>query len=85
MKSCPDNYPTCRRAESEGVWCKGACESVPPPIDWNQPCADCAGFDVEWMHHCRTHRGVIYCRGCECPYCAEDMDSDDDYPDQDYP
>lgn len=35
-------------------------------------CADCGGYDFEWMYHCHKHKGVIYCRGCECPYCAED-------------
>jgi hypothetical protein len=40
-------------------------------------CADCGGWDVEWMYKCHTH-GVEYCRGCSCPYCAEDG-LDDDY------
>ena len=35
-------------------------------------CADCGGFDIEWMRQCFTHKGVQFCRGCECPYCAED-------------
>jgi hypothetical protein len=38
-------------------------------------CADCAGFDIEWMYMCHTHK-VEFCRGCACPYCAED-DYDD--------
>lgn len=41
-------------------------------------CADCGGWDVEWMYKCHTH-GVEYCRGCSCPYCAEDAYDDDDY------
>lgn len=45
-------------------------------------CADCGGFDVEWMRRCSKHKGVELCRGCECPYCAEeaydDYDVDDD-------
>lgn len=40
-------------------------------------CADCGGWDVEWMYKCHTH-GVEYCRGCSCPYCDED-ELDDDY------
>lgn len=35
-------------------------------------CADCGGFDVEWMYSCPKHKGVEYCRGCECPICAEE-------------
>lgn len=35
-------------------------------------CADCAGFDVEWMYRCHKH-GADYCRGCECPGCAEEQ------------
>lgn len=42
-------------------------------------CADCGGYDVEWMYACRVHKGVEFCRGCECPYCAEE-DGDDEYP-----
>jgi hypothetical protein len=38
-------------------------------------CSDCGGYDIEWMYKCHTH-GVEYCRGCECPYCAEE-DYDD--------
>lgn len=43
----------------------------------NRDCADCGGFDFEWMHVCDKHR-IEYCRGCECPYCAEDDDGDED-------
>jgi hypothetical protein len=35
-------------------------------------CADCGGFDVEWMYHCQKHGGVPHCRGCSCPYCDEE-------------
>ena len=31
-------------------------------------CADCGGFDVEWMYKCKKHR-LEYCRGCSCPEC----------------
>lgn len=43
-------------------------------------CADCDGFDIEWMYYCEKHKGIKYCRGCECPFCAEDgmYDSDHD-------
>ena len=41
-------------------------------------CAECGGFDIEWMYRCQTHK-VDYCRGCACPYCAED--EADDYGD----
>lgn len=37
-------------------------------------CADCGGFDVEWMSSCPIHKGVETCRGCECPYCEDDWD-----------
>ena len=40
-------------------------------------CADCAGFDVEWMHRCERH-DVEFCRGCECPYCDEERDCGED-------
>ena len=40
-------------------------------------CADCGGFDVEWMRFCSTHR-VEFCRGCECPWCAEEDDDEFD-------
>src|SRR5690606_23076788 len=48
-------------------------------------CADCGGYDVEWMYKCHKH-DVEYCRGCSCPYCDEDfLDScDDDYCDDYY-
>lgn len=42
-------------------------------------CADCAGWDIEWMRECKKHKGVKTCRGCVCPYCAED-DFMDNYP-----
>lgn len=43
-------------------------------------CSDCGGFDIEWMYRCDKHKGVEFCRGCECPFCAEDDldDGDDD-------
>lgn len=34
-------------------------------------CADCGGFDVEWMYKCHKH-GLEYCRGCSCPECDEE-------------
>lgn len=34
-------------------------------------CADCGGFDVEWMYRCNKH-GLEYCCGCSCPSCEED-------------
>lgn len=34
-------------------------------------CADCAGFDIEWMYKCDKHR-TEYCRGCACPECADE-------------
>ncbi len=46
-------------------------------------CADCGGFDVEWMYSCPKHKGVYYCRGCDCPFCEEDPDPDD-WPDEDW-
>lgn len=39
-------------------------------------CADCGGFDIEWMYRCPTHKGVEYCRGCDCPFCAEQSDEE---------
>lgn len=44
-------------------------------------CADCGGFDIEWMYRCHKHK-VEFCRGCSCPYCAED-DMCDDEPGED--
>lgn len=41
-------------------------------------CANCYGFDLEWMHQCPAHR-VQYCRGCSCPYCEEEADEYDDW------
>lgn len=47
-------------------------------------CADCGGFDIEWMHFCPEHKGVEFCRGCECPFCADEHGEDnDDYFDGD--
>lgn len=40
-------------------------------------CADCAGYDYEWMHQCQKHK-CEFCRGCECPYCAEEAMNDDE-------
>lgn len=42
-------------------------------------CADCAGYDYEWMRTCPKHKGVQFCRGCSCPYCAEEVEEDYDY------
>ena len=42
-------------------------------------CADCGGFDFEWMYKCTKH-GLEYCRGCSCPSCDEDAYDDDDGP-----
>ena len=50
-------------------------------------CHDCGGYDIEWMHICTKHKGCEYCRGCECPYCAEEYDDDGLdylYNDEDY-
>lgn len=47
-------------------------------------CVDCGGFDIEWMYLCHTH-SVEYCRGCECPYCAEeDFDEPIDVDDNEF-
>lgn len=35
-------------------------------------CADCGGWDIEWMCQCHKHKGVQFCRGCSCPYCDEE-------------
>ncbi|MCP5245708.1 MAG: hypothetical protein H6937_07095 [Burkholderiales bacterium] len=41
-------------------------------------CADCGGYDIEWMYTCRKHN-LQYCRGCDCPYCAdEEMEEHED-------
>lgn len=46
-------------------------------------CADCAGFDLEWMKKCPKH-GCETCRGCSCPCCLEEeMDGEDYYIDGD--
>ncbi len=45
----------------------------------DQNCADCGGFDIEWMHHCNKHAGVYYCRGCDCPVCEGEWEEDCDY------
>lgn len=44
-------------------------------------CADCGGFDIEWMYRCAKH-GVEYCRGCSCPICDEEQgwDYEEDGP-----
>ena len=39
-------------------------------------CADCAGYDFEWMRECGKHKGVKFCRGCSCPYCTEEAYDD---------
>lgn len=41
-------------------------------------CANCGGFDIEWMYRCDKHAGIEYCRGCSCPLCDEDKFLDDD-------
>ena len=41
-----------------------------------QMCADCGGFDVEWMRTCSKHREIIFCRGCSCPLCEEEADEE---------
>jgi hypothetical protein len=47
-------------------------------------CADCGGWDIEWMYKCQKH-GYEYCRGCSCPECAdEDDDEDDDWDGESY-
>ena len=43
---------------------------------YEQLCADCGGFDVEWMYHCVKHN-TERCRWCSCPYC--DDEAFDDY------
>lgn len=43
-----------------------------------ETCADCGGFDVEWMYKCQKH-GTWRCRGCSCPWCDEDAQDDYDY------
>lgn len=44
-------------------------------------CDDCAGFDVEWMRHCKKH-GTDYCRSCSCPICEDEAweDYEEDGP-----
>lgn len=44
--------------------------------DADANCWDCGGFDVEIMRRCHTHKGVQYCRSCECPYCVEEQDDE---------
>jgi hypothetical protein len=39
-------------------------------------CADCGGFDIEWMYKCHRH-GLEYCRGCSCPECYDELRDDD--------
>ena len=41
-------------------------------------CADCGGWDIEWMHKCLAH-SLEYCRGCECPECREEKQYGDEY------
>jgi hypothetical protein len=46
-------------------------------------CADCGGYDIEWMYRCEKH-GCEYCRGCDCPVCLDEAEWDDDYdPEED--
>jgi hypothetical protein len=40
-------------------------------------CADCGGYDYEWMYKCPRH-GVEHCRGCSCPECGDELRDDDD-------
>jgi hypothetical protein len=47
------------------------------PASKEQVCSDCGGWDIEWMYQCQTHKHVQFCRGCECPYCAEDCDDEE--------
>ena len=44
-------------------------------------CADCAGYDYEWMKTCKKH-GCETCRGCSCPWCDEESfhDYEEDGP-----
>lgn len=37
----------------------------------DQICSDCAGFDLEWMYHCKKHN-TLRCRGCSCPECSQE-------------
>ena len=37
-------------------------------------CSDCGGVDYNWMHRCHIHSTMEFCRGCECPVCAEERD-----------
>jgi len=46
-------------------------------MTFESKCADCGGYDIEWMYRCHKH-GLEYCRGCSCPECA-DEDCDDEY------
>lgn len=47
-------------------------------MKYESKCADCAGYDIEWMYRCGKHN-LEYCRGCSCPECAEDSyDETDD-------
>jgi hypothetical protein len=38
-------------------------------------CADCGGYDIEWMYRCEKH-GCEYCRGCDCPVCLDEAEWD---------
>jgi len=44
-------------------------------------CADCGGFDVEWMNSCKKHKGIKVCRACECPECLDDELDDENFDD----
>ena len=48
------------------------------------PCADCGGFDYEWMHRCQEHL-CWYCRGCTCPECGRESLATDDSSEEDEP
>jgi hypothetical protein len=53
------------------------------PLTTDPLCADCGGFDVEWMRRCAKH-GVEYCRHCVCPWCDEEAADDAPYFDEDF-
>ena len=45
-------------------------------------CADCGGYDLEWMYRCEKH-DTEWCRGCSCPDCDEDNYENEEYYDCD--
>ncbi len=50
-------------------------------MDIDYICADCGGFDIEWMYSCKKHN-VCFCRGCDCPFCEKEDYYD--YEQEDY-